>query len=143
MSALAAVALLAGCGNEDVVVPPECEQGPEAFRTALREAPGEVRIDGRVKISDCFQQAAPSSSVQTLGASILAAGQQLADRARAAPNSDAAVQLGYLLGAVRGGAGTDTGIHYETVRRLEQELTGVDMNSPAFRRGLEAGREGG
>jgi hypothetical protein len=134
---------MAGCGNEDVVVPVECEQGPDAIREALHDAPGEVRIGGRVKISDCFQQAAPPASVQNLGGSVLAAGQELAERARAAPGSDAAVQLGYLLGAVRRGAGTETGVHYEAVRRLEQELNGVKMNSPAFRRGLQAGRESG
>jgi hypothetical protein len=102
-----------------------------------------VRIDGRVKISDCFQQAAPPASVQNLGASILATARELADRARAAPHSDSAVQLGYLLGAVRRGAGTETGVHYEAVRRIEQEIAGVDVSTPEFRRGLQAGRDGG
>lgn len=134
---------MVGCGNEDVVVPVECEQGPEEIRAALRDAPDEVRIDGRVRISDCFQQAAPPASVQNLGASVIEAARDLAERARAKPHSDAAVQLGYLIGAVRRGAGTETGVHYEAVRRMEQELAGVDMNTPEFRRGLKAGREGG
>ena len=124
-------------------MPVECEQGPDAIMAALRDAPGEVRIEGRVRISDCFQQAAPAASVQNTGASVLAAARDLADRARAKPHSDASVQLGYLVGAVRSGAGTETGIHYEAVRRMEQELSGVDVNTPEFRRGLEAGRERG
>jgi hypothetical protein len=134
---------VAGCGNEDVVVPVECEQGPEVVREALRAAPGDVRLQGRVRISDCFQQAASSAAVQNLGSTFLATAQQLADRARADPRGDEAVQLGYMLGAVRRGAGTESGVHYEAVRRVEQELEGVDMTTPEFRRGLEAGRRAG
>jgi hypothetical protein len=135
--------LVAGCGNRDVVVPSECEEGPNVVRSALRAAPGNVRLDGRVKISDCFQQAAPPASVQNLGSTFLATAQQLAEQVRAHPHSAAAVQLGYLIGALRRGAGTRTGVHYEAVRRVQQELTGLDMNTPEFRRGLEAGRKEG
>ena len=135
--------LVAGCGNKDVVVPAECEEGPDAVRAALRSAPGEVRLDGRVKISDCFQQAAPPASVQNLGATFLATAQGLAEQVRTDPHSDAAVQLGYLIGALRRGAGTRTGVHYEAVRRVQQELAGLNVHTPEFRRGLEAGQHGG
>jgi predicted secreted hydrolase len=126
-----------------VIVPSECEQGPDTVRSALRSAPGEVRLEGRVKISDCFQQAADAASVQNLGSTFLATAQQLADRVRDHPHSDAAVQLGYLIGALRRGAGTRMGVHYEAVRRVQQELAGLDVNTPEFRRGLEAGRSEG
>ena len=136
-------ALLAGCGNEDVSVPVECLEGPATVRKALASAPGEVRLGGRVPISDCFQQAASSADVQNLGAIFISATRQVATRVRAAPHSHAAVELGYLVGAVRRGARTDTGIHYEAGRRIEQELIGVPTRTPEFERGLAAGRRSG
>ena len=133
-----------GCTrNPDESVPIECLQGPADIRAALVQAPGDVRLEGRTKISDCFKQAAPSADVQTLGGNVLAAAEQLAGRVRKAPHSHAAVELGYLMGAVRRGARGDTGIHYETGRRIEQELVGVPIETPEFRRGLEAGRRSG
>jgi hypothetical protein len=126
-----------------VIVPAECEQGPDTVRTALRDAPGTVRLDGRVRISDCFQNAAPPASVQNLGSTFLATTQQLAERVRADPHSDAAVQLGFLIGALRRGAGGGNGVHYEAIRRVQQELVGLDVHTPEFRRGLQAGRRDG
>lgn len=138
-----AAALLAGCGNEDVATPVECLEGPATIRSALARAPGDVRLEGRVRISDCFQHAAGPADVQNLGAIFIASTQQVAERARRAPHSHAAVELGYLVGAVRRGARTDTGVHYESERRVEQELVGVPTRTPEFRRGLDAGgREG-
>jgi hypothetical protein len=141
--AVMSVALVAGCGNKDVIVPAVCEEGPATVETALRGAPGEVRLDGGVRISDCLQQAASAADVQNLGSTFLATAQQLADEVRRDPHSDAAVQLGYLIGALRRGAGTRVGVHYEAVRRVQQELAGLDLHTPEFRRGLEAGRHEG
>jgi hypothetical protein len=141
--ALACAALLGGCGNEDVAVPVECLEGPQTVREALAKAPGEVRLGGRVAISDCFQQAASAADVQNLGGIFIAAAEQTAARAKAAPHSHASVELGYLVGAVRRGAGTDHGVHYESERRVEQALVGVPTHTPEFRRGLEAGRRAG
>ena len=137
------VALLGGCGNEDVAVPVECLEGPGAVTTALASAPGEVRLGDRVRISDCFQQAASSADVQNLAAIFITATRRTARRVQAAPHSHAAVELGYLIGAVRRGARTDTGIHYEAGRRVEQELVGVPTETPEFERGLDAGRRAG
>ena len=61
---------------------------------------------------------------------------QLADEVRKAPHSHAAVELGYLVGVVRQNA---KGVHYEIGRRVEQELIGVPIHTPEFRRGLAAG----
>ena len=135
--------LLVGCGNTDVAAAPECLDGPEAITRALERAPGPVRLDGRTRLSACFKQAASESDVQSVGSHFLTATQELTDRVRAAPHSDAAVQLGYLVAAVRLGARTDTGVHYETTRRIEQELQGVPTDTPEFRRGLAAGRRTG
>lgn len=138
-----ALALLAGCGNHDVSVAPECGEGAATVRSALAKAPGDVRLRDHVRISDCFQQAASAADVQTIGAIFIETADQLAERVRVAPRSHAAVELGYLLGAVRRGAGTESGIHYEAERRFEEALVGLRTDTPEFRRGLAAGHAAG
>ncbi len=139
----ALVVLLIGCGNSDVVAAPECLDGPEAITRALRSAPREVRLDGRTPLSECFKQAANEADVQSIGHHFVSATQELGDEVRRAPRSHAAVRLGYLLAAVRRGARTDTGVHFETTRRIEQELRSVPTDTPEFRRGRAAGRRTG
>jgi hypothetical protein len=119
--------LLAGCGNHDVTVAPECTESVAVMKAAVaRSAP----------LDDCFQHAASSADVQNLGAIVIETAHQLADQVRRAPHSHAAVELGYLVGVVRQNA---KGVHYETGRRVEQELIGLPLNTPEFRRGLAAG----
>jgi hypothetical protein len=124
-------------------VAPECLENADTVTKALARAPGDVRLGGRVRISDCFQNAASSADVQNLGAIFIDATAKTAARVRQAPRSHAAVELGYLVGAVRRGAHTDGGVHYESERRVEQEIVGVPTGTPEFRRGLAAGREAG
>jgi hypothetical protein len=143
LCAVVCAVVAAGCSNEDVTVPAACEEGPETLMTALQAAPGQVRLPGGVALADCFQQAAPPASVQNLGSALLATTQQLSDRVRRDPHSDAAVQLGYLVGVVRHGEGVSTGLYYEVTRRVEQELRGLDLHTPEFSRGLEAGKRDG
>jgi hypothetical protein len=119
--------LLAGCGNHDVAVAPECTESVAVTKAAVaRLAP----------LGHCFQHAASSADVQTLGANVIETTHQLADKVRKAPHSRAAVELGYLVGVVRKNA---TGVHYETGRRVDQELIGVPIRTAEFRRGLAAG----
>jgi hypothetical protein len=141
--AAALVVLLAGCGNEDVAVPAVCEEGPATMREALKDAPGHVRLDGEVRISDCLQNAASPASVQNLGSALLATTEGLADDVRRHPHSEEATELGYLMGALRRGEQSNNGVHYEAIRRVEQELNGLDVHTPEFRRGLEAGKRDG
>jgi hypothetical protein len=116
-----------GCGNHDVVVAPECTDSVAVMKTAVaRQAP----------LAHCFQHAAGSADVQSLGAIVIETAHQLADRVREAPHSHAAVELGYLVGVVRQNA---KGVHYETGRRVEQELIGIPTNTPEFRAGLAQG----
>jgi len=135
--------LAVGCGNQDVVVPAECLDGPEALRAALERAPEEVRLGDRVRISECFKPAAEPADVQNLGADLLATTRQLTASVRRDPRSQEAVELGYLTAAVRRGSRVDAGVHYETGRRVEQELAGVPTGTPEFARGLAAGRRSG
>jgi hypothetical protein len=115
--------LLAGCGNGDVTVAPDC--------SSVR-----AQVAHLAPLDHCFQHAASAADVQTVGATVIETTQQLADKVRKAPHSHAAVELGYLVGVVRRDA---TGVHYETGRRVEQELIGVPTNTPEFRRGLAKG----
>ena len=130
--------MLAGCGSEPSgTVPGACLQGPSPVERALTRAPGEVRIGGK-RPSECFAPRADPGAVEGLGLSFIPAAARLASDARARPRGPAPLRLGFLVGAVRRGAASG-GVYAELLRRTEQELVGVDMHSPAFRRGLRAG----
>jgi hypothetical protein len=133
--------LAIGCGNDEHRVPVACLDGD--ISSALARAPGDVRIGGDTKLSECFTRNADPAEIQQIGAVFIAATEKLAADARARPHSAAAVQLGYLIGAVRRGAGHTQGIHYETERRVEQELIGVNTKAPEFVTGERAGERGG
>lgn len=133
---------LGGCGNHDAGVPVACREGQESFRAALARAPAPVRVD-RTRLSQCLARAAGPADVQEIGSVFIGLAQDLAPRARADPHSAAAVQLGYLVGAMRRGAGRDFGVYYEARRRVEDELAGVDVSSPEFVRGEQAGERFG
>lgn len=123
-------------------MPVACDTSAQAVQTALKRAPGAVRLDG-VRLSDCFTRAADPAQIQQVGGTFVDAAEALADRMRKAPRSQAAVELGYLIGAVHRGAGNTQGIHYETVRRIDQVLVGLDRRSPEFARGERAGMRSG
>jgi hypothetical protein len=105
---------------------------------ALAAAPGQVRVQG-TRLSDCFTRAADPAEIQQVGAVFIGAAERLAARARENPHSAAALQLGYLIGAMRHGTSHTQGIHYETRRRIEQELIGVNTRAPEFVEGERAG----
>ena len=138
-----ALTAVAGCREEDPVLSPACRQGPEPVLTALRAAPGAVRLDGDTRLSACLTNAQDGGQLADVGTGYVTAAQRLADRAEDEPGSRAPVQLGYLVGAVRRGSRPDQGLAYELVRRVEGEATRADRRSAAFRRGLRAGRRDG
>ena len=119
--------LLAGCGNHDVVVPARCTDSVQAMKAAVARA---------ASLTDCFKHAAGPADVQSVGAIVIETAHELADEVRKAPHAHAAVELGYLVGVVRQNA---KGVHYETGRRVEQELIGIPTNTPEFRAGLARG----
>lgn len=146
LSAVCAGAVLAiapGCARDaDKPLASVCREGPADVLTALRAAPGEVRMGG-TPLSECLENAEDGGQLRDVGTGYVIAAQQLADRAERDPKSTAAVQLGYLIGAVRRGSRPDQGLSYELVRRIEGEAGRADARSAAFRRGLRAGRAGG
>lgn len=132
--------LFPGCSEE--VVPAACRQGSEAMRSALRDAPGPVTLDG-TRLSECIKDTSGGGELQNVGAAYLSTASGLADAAARDPNGAAAVQLGYLMGAFQRSKAGSQGVSYELGRRLRSELLRVNVRSPAFRRGERAGRRGG
>lgn len=137
--ALLGVLILSGCGRQgdEAHVPVECKEGAGAYRTALRAAPGEVRILDRTPISACLsKRATDPADVQAVGSTLIAV-------ARREAASGELLRLGYLRGAVEKGTKRTSGLFQETLRRLDSELAGVDRTDPRYQQGLRAGRETG
>ena len=144
LAALAIALSVGGCSSDgdDGAAPVACKEGPDALRAALARAPARVELDG-TPLSDCFTRGAERADVQQVGAAQVSVAASLADAARLRPSGPEALQLGYLVGAARRGASETQGVHDELVRRIEQELNGVDTRSPAYTRGFRAGRSRG
>ena len=141
---LAVALAAAGCGDEDRPLPAACTSGPGPSVRALGTAPGPVRLAGETKLSSCVERARSDADIQTVGTVLTRTADVLAgamDR-----SDEAALQLGYLIGAVRKGARHTNGIHQELVRRVEQAI-GLDgppaPRRAAFDRGLAAGERSG
>jgi hypothetical protein len=142
-TALAIALSLAGCSSDGDEGPPvACKEGPDAIRTALERAPQQVDLDGE-PLSACFARGADASDVQQVGAAYVTVASRLAAEARLDPDGPDALRLGYLIGAARRGASDTQGIHDELLRRVEQELTGINTSTGSYRRGYEAGRSRG
>jgi hypothetical protein len=140
--------LAAGCGSGDEETPAACLGGAVPYLEALPAAPDEVRLRGEVAISSCLVDNQPAGELARLGTGLVEATTTL--NARAQGSARQAIQLGYLVGAVRKGAAETSGIHADLVRRIEAaaELSpGGRPSSPAFeaayRRGLVAAESSG
>jgi hypothetical protein len=144
--ALAALAIVAGCGDSDDSTPVACLDGASRYLRALEAAPGEVKLAGETPVSDCLVENQAGGDLANVGAAMLAAATKLNSEARAAPGGPANLQLGYLLGAAQRGAARSEGIHAELVRRLSAAARYSPDNRPlppaflrAYRRGYDAG----
>ena len=139
-AAALAAAIAAGCGSHPAPLSPACGQGADAILRALANAPGPVRLADGTRLSECVTHAYDDGELQSLGFALTPAPDRLAARATPA----AALELGYLIGAVRRGASRTNGIHLELVRRLEGTATFDDPRLlEAARRGIAAGESGG
>jgi hypothetical protein len=138
-----ALSFAQGCSREDSSpVPVGCKEGPASVRAALARAPARVELDG-TPLSECFTRGSDAADLQQVGASYVSVAARLSDAARRRPDGREALQLGYLVGAAKRGEARTQGIHYDLMRRIEQELNGVDTTSSAYRRGFRAGQEHG
>jgi hypothetical protein len=144
LALLIAVLATLGCGRDESPPPSGCNDAGQGL-AALRKAPGAARLDDGTALSTCVRQAFSDADLQSIGLAFTAMADNLARKA--ARSDDAALQMGYLVGATRKGAAHTNGIQAELVRRIEQ-ATLLDDAAPAsreaaFRRGLAAGRARG
>lgn len=147
LGALAAVLLLAGCGRQEPeAVPTSCVGEQSVLLAALAHAPHGVALHDGTRLSHCVSTARSDGDLQSLGISL----GRLADtlRARAARDPAAALQLGYLAGAVRTGARRASGgIADQLARRMTQLATlgpgAGAAAAAALARGERAGESSG
>jgi hypothetical protein len=120
-AALFLVVIATGCGSGGggSPTPSACLGSVSSYLGALKEAPGPVRLGGDTAISDCFSDAQASGEFADVGQTIIKAATQLNASARQDGGGDAAVELGYLDGAVRRGAQNTAGASVDLVRRVE------------------------
>jgi hypothetical protein len=146
-------ALLAGCGGSsagDEHQPVACREGVGVYMEALRAAPGEVILAGETPISGCLVPAAEEGELADLGEAALGAATKLNAQARAEPGGPAALQLGYLLGAIARGSAETEGVHAELLRRLVVAARYAPDGEPlsprflaAYEKGFAVGRDHG
>lgn len=147
MVAVSLAGAVAGCGGQDDSTPVACLEGAAAYERALAVAPGEVQLDGETPISDCLAPNQTAGDLARVGEAMIEAATELNAEGRAEDSGDAAVQLGYLLGAAKRGAEESEGIHSDLIRRLtvaaryapdRQPLSETFLND--YEEGFEAGR---
>ena len=112
------------------------------MREALESAPRDVSMDG-VLLSECLDDTTSGGELQEVGVAYVEVASDLAAAAVRDPEGPGATQLGFLVGALRRGEAGAQGVGAELKRRVEQELSEVDTQSSAFRRGVAAGRRTG
>jgi hypothetical protein len=136
-TALGAAALLAGCGaSGPPPLPAACLQPAAAIARALVRVPAAVRLDDGTPLSRCVSRARAEADLPAVGVSLTEVADGLS--ARAGKDPAAALQLGYLVGAVRRGAAATPGIAAQLARRLELAAP-HDFEADAARRGLARG----
>ena len=151
LAPLAVAALLlvaAGCGSsDDKAAPTACLAPTSTYLRALEAAPGPVRLEGETAISDCLVASQGGGQLQDVGQTLVVTATKLNAEARRDPGGPAALQLGYLMGAVNKGADV---IHTDLVRRLNAAAQFREGGGPLplrfqrpFARGYAAGRQSG
>jgi hypothetical protein len=140
--------VVASCGSDEPpATPTACTSPASAYLTALKAAPGEVRLGGTTPISDCLVEEQEPGQIASIGESIIAAATELNRRIRHDPEPTPIVQLGYLVGAVQEGEATTGGIHKDLVLRLDSaaRFTGQGQGpfAAAFERSFGQGYSAG
>jgi hypothetical protein len=145
--AAAAILAIAGCGSKkNDLAPAACLVSDNGYLRALQRAPGEVRLAGTTPISACLVPAQGGGQLFNVGGPMVKAATKLNAEARRG-SEPAALQLGYLSGAVAKGADA---IHTDLVRRLNSAAQFSETGSTlpasfqrAFGRGYAAGNRSG
>lgn len=146
--AVAALIAFAGCGSgSNEGAPAACVTGSGEYLAALESAPSEVRLNGEIPISECLTPSQPGGELASVGEEMIVAATSLNAEARRDPGGTAAIELGYLIGAVSRGADP---IHTDLIRRLNaaSQFSETGETLPPefqrrFGRGYSAGLESG
>jgi hypothetical protein len=144
LALLCALAIGCGGGEEAPTAGAACQVPADEVLTALERAPGAVTLAGETSISDCVTGSRNPGDLQTVGATLTEAAEELERTAPRDPR--AALRLGYLIGAARRGSVGQIGITDELVRRLERAAdlsAGTAAAQAALERGIAAGRARG
>lgn len=148
---LLAIVVVAGCGSANQPkTPVACLNGTPDFASALRTAPGDVRLGGDVLISDCLVKNQGAGDLVDVGGTLVKLSTQLNTQARQDPGGPPTVQLGYLVGAVAKGASNTAGIHAELLRRVQAAALYDPAGKPppepfdhTYEKGYAAGKDHG
>lgn len=119
-------------------------ESAQAVEAALASAPAAVRLHDGTRLSQCVAHAIDEGALENVGATFVLVAGDLEGRARSDPA--AALQLGYLVGAVRRGASTTNGVGLELEHRIDAAgaLPGASAAVlGAERDGIAAGRRSG
>jgi hypothetical protein len=140
--ALFAALSLAACGASTPTLDDACTGSAGAIERALVRAPRPVTLSSGTRLSQCVSDARSDADLQTAGAVLTRAADHLAAQARAG-DRDAALRLGYLVGAARRGAKRTAGIHAELQRHIERAAAGLDDAGAAVAQALARGQRAG
>ncbi len=143
---LAAVLALTGCGAEQAVLSAGCTEDDGAVVSALEGAPEDVVLADGTRLSDCVANGLDDADLQNIGITYHRAAERLRAQAEEEGGGaeEAAMRLGYLVGATRRGASGTNGVMAELQRRIEN-VAGryTDRATPAGRSALERGLDAG
>jgi hypothetical protein len=143
---LAAALVLAGCGAEQAVLSAGCTEDDGSVVAALEGAPEDVVLADGTRLSDCVANGLDDADLQNIGITYHRAAERLRAQAEGEGGGaeEAAMRLGYLVGATRKGASGTNGVMAELQRRIEN-VAGryTDDATPAGRSALERGLEAG
>ena len=140
--ALFAAVALAACGAASAPLDEACVGSAGAIERALARAPRPVTLPSGTRLSQCVSNARSDADLQTAGAVLTRAADHLSAQARAG-DRDAALRLGYLVGAARRGAKRTAGIHAELQRHIERAAAALDEVGAAIARALARGQSAG
>lgn len=136
---------LGACGGAGSPPPPACGAAASAaLEQALASAPAAVRLAGGTAISVCVARARTLTQLERIGGLVTGAADRLAVRAVRDPQ--AALELGYLIGATRRGAALTNGLASQLQTRVEAAgaLRGAGAAPlAALHRGILAGQASG
>jgi hypothetical protein len=138
--------LVSACGETDPETPMGCFVTAASFESSLRQAPEEVLLDGEVPISDCLPRNQKDSDLYEFGTvAVKVATKKSAQMSEPGPDGvKAAIDAGFLVGAMEKGAEDSEGIHATLVERVTRAASnGLEGASPTKKEHYEAGREAG